>query len=206
MINAKRQRAKLEGGLWAMRVDFRLHYRYRYRLSKCSCFASVTILIVIAIVHRYFLRLSYRNFSSFNIQPYMLAIQPLVGSGCWTVTWRSRVCVLLGLPQVVITVFGQVGGTDGHQGVFHKNIVEMRGHIPPTRSQKGGSRRLFLLRGADSPNSVPEKKEGMRPRHGLRAPCQRFRNESGAGWGTWKLFPRACFPYTPVRLKKGWLK
>ena len=47
-----------------------LRYRRCYHLSQCSCFGSVTIPIVMAIVYRLFLRLSYLNFSSFDIQPH----------------------------------------------------------------------------------------------------------------------------------------
>ena len=52
---------------------------------------------------------------------YLQFSRSLVCSGCWTVTWRSRVFVLLGLPQVVITVydFGRVGGNADHQGLLH---------------------------------------------------------------------------------------
>ena len=61
------------GWLWAKCVGFRLDYRYRNRLPKCSCYGSITTIFVIAIiviVYRLFLRLSYRKFSSFDIQPY----------------------------------------------------------------------------------------------------------------------------------------
>ena len=48
--------------------------------------------------------------------------------------------LLLGLSPVVIEAyhFGQVGVNDVHAGVQHK-LVELRGHIPPTCDQKGGS-------------------------------------------------------------------
>ena len=63
-----------------MCVGFRLHCRYRYRLSKCWCFGSATIFIVIVIVYRLFLRLSYRNFFRFDIQPYL----PYIRIRAWT--------------------------------------------------------------------------------------------------------------------------
>ena len=116
-----------------------------------------------------------------------------------TLTWRSRLYALLGLPQVVITgyVLGQVRGNDGHQEVHIH--VETRGHTPPppTCSQKRGSVRPLLRRGAVSPNNVPEKKhkKGVRPRHGLRASCQRFITEFGAGRDTWERLPRACLAH-----------
>ena len=54
----------------------------------------------------------------------LLAIQPsgLLGLLDYSLMWRSRFHVLLGLALVVITgdVFGQVGGNDAHQGVLHK--------------------------------------------------------------------------------------
>ena len=81
------------------------------------------------------------------MQLLILAIQPLVCSCCWTVTWGSRLYILLGLPQVVTTgyVFGQVGGNDGHQGVLHKQL--RCGGTPAPRGRYS------------SPNNVPEKKK-----------------------------------------------
>ena len=65
----------MAGVLWAVWVGFRLHYRYRYRyhLSKWSRFGWVTIIILV-IKFWLLLRLSYRNFSSFDIQPYLFFV------------------------------------------------------------------------------------------------------------------------------------
>ena len=86
--------------------------------------------------------------------------------------------------------FGQVGGNDGHRR-FYINIVKMRGQTPLTYSQKGGSLRPLLPSGPVSPNNVPEKKNGVRGRHGLRAPSHRVIIEFEAGWGTWSA-SRVC--------------
>ena len=64
---------------------------------------------------------------------------------------------------------------------------------PPNMSQKRRPLSLLLRRGAVCPNNVPETKEGVRARHGLRTPCQRGMIEFEASWGTWKRLPRACF-------------
>ena len=47
--------------------------------------------------------------------------------------------LLLGLSSVVMKGydFGQVGGNDGHAGLYYINSVELRGPTPPTCRQKG---------------------------------------------------------------------
>ena len=76
-----------------MCVGCRLHYRYRYRLSKCSYFEWVTINNGIVIVYRLFLLLSYRNFSSFHIQPYLLYSRYLIPSQYTLCSVRPFACV-----------------------------------------------------------------------------------------------------------------
>ena len=44
---------------------------------------------------------------------------------------------------------------------YYVNVVEMGGHTPPSCSQKGGSLRPLLRRGAVSPKNMPEKKQKM---------------------------------------------
>ena len=119
--------------------------------------------------------------------------------GLLTLTWRSGLYVLLGLPQVVITgdVFGQVGGNDGHQGVPHEYSRDMGAYPPQHIVKKGGSLIPLLRRGAVSPNSVLEKEKVCTLRMGC-GPCQRVRIEFRPGWSTWERLPRACVAYTPV--------
>ena len=92
--------------------------------------------------------------------------------------------------------FGQVGETYGHRGVlqefsevagaYRSNLVSKEGIILTPRAPR--STALFAL----------TKKNVVRARHGLRAPCQRVRIEFEAGWGTWEHVPRARFVYTPI--------
>ena len=125
----------------------------------------------------------------------------------YSLTWRSRLCLLLGLPQVVITgyVFGQGGVNDGHTGVIrvHK-YNRSTGEYPPNLQSKRGDRLdpSCGTVGALSPNNVPKnkKKVYIRAWYGLRAPCQRTTIKVEAGWGTWGRLSRACFAYTPVCL------
>ena len=64
--------AVMAGGLWAVCVGFHLQLSLSLSLIEMFMFGSVIIVIfVISIVYGLSLRLLYRNFSSFDIQPYI---------------------------------------------------------------------------------------------------------------------------------------
>ena len=120
----------------------------------------------------------------------------------YTVACRCvcRLYLILGLSSVVMQGydFRQVRGNGGHAGVIHK-IVNSRvaGAYPPNMQSKEG-----IILTPRAPRSTAlfalTKKNVVRARHGLRAPCQRVRIEFEAGWGTWEHVPRARFVYTPI--------
>ena len=88
------------------------------------------------------------------------------------------------------------------------NLVDLRGHIPPTRGQKGGSVRRRARRGPVSPNNVLKKKKvrvlGKVCGH-LASALEQLLGQSGArasasrGW-VWPISPidRKSMGYTLV--------
>ena len=94
-------------------------------------------------------------------------------------------------------VFGQERGNGGQSGGVCK-FNRFAGSYPPPLVVKRGnplapSSAAVLL----GPRTYPKKTNGVRPRRGLRASCQRFGIAFEAGWDTWERMPCARFVYTP---------